>query len=194
VPPRVGRARSGTATGIIRPARLAQGCSVVDVIRGLGIWGTLELGAPEIADRGLARLNATRVALLGTVRRDGAPRISPIEPYLVAGQLLVGAMASSRKAADLRRDPRCVLHSAVTSPDSGEGEFKVYGSALEVGDDLRGAAVDAWWSAWPADRAVVFSLHIEQAVFIDWDIEHGVMAVHRWSPQDGYGRSEHSYP
>jgi hypothetical protein len=74
-------------------------------------------------------------------------------------------MASSRKAADLRRDPRCVLHSAVTSPDSGEGEFKVYGSALEVGDDLRGAAADAWWSAWPADRAVVFSLHIEQAVF-----------------------------
>jgi hypothetical protein len=30
--------------------------------------GDLELGAPEIADRGLARLNATRVALLGTVR------------------------------------------------------------------------------------------------------------------------------
>jgi hypothetical protein len=142
------------------------------VIRGLGIWGDLELGAPEIADRGLARLNATHVALLGTVRQDGAPRISPVEPYLVAGQ----------------------LHSAVTSPDSGEGEFKVYGSALEVGDDLRGAAADAWWSAWPADRAVVFSLHIEQAVFIDWDIKHGLMAVHRWSPQDGYGRSEHSYP
>jgi hypothetical protein len=67
--------------------------------------GDLELGAPEIADRGLARLNATRVALLGTVRRDGAPRISPVEPYLVAGQLFVGAMASSRKAADLRPGP-----------------------------------------------------------------------------------------
>jgi hypothetical protein len=164
------------------------------VIRGLGIWEDLELGAPEIADRGLARLNATRVALLGTVRRDGAPRISPIEPYLVAGELLIGAMASSRKSADLRRDPRCVLHSAVTGPDSGEGEFKVYGSALEVVDDLRGAAADAWWSAWPADRAVVFSLHIEHAVFIDWDLQHGLMAVHRWSQQDGYSRSEHSYP
>ena len=46
--------------------------------------GDLELGAPEIADRGMARLNATREALLGMVRRDGAPRISPVEPYLVA--------------------------------------------------------------------------------------------------------------
>ncbi len=30
-------------------------------------------------------------------------------------------MAWSSKAADLARDPRFVLHSAVTGPDSGEG-------------------------------------------------------------------------
>jgi len=38
------------------------------------------------------------------------------------------AAASAAKAADLLRDPRHVLHSAVTSPDSGEGEFKLHGS------------------------------------------------------------------
>lgn len=32
------------------------------------------------------------VAMLGTLRRDGSPCISPIEPYLVNGRLLVGAM------------------------------------------------------------------------------------------------------
>ena len=93
----------------------------------------MELGAPEVARLGMARLNAARVALLGTLRRDGSPRISPIEPHIVEGQLLIGAMAWSGKAADLRRDPRYVLHSAVTGPDSGEGELKLYGSAVEAG-------------------------------------------------------------
>jgi Pyridoxamine 5'-phosphate oxidase len=80
----------------------------------------MELAAPEIARLGMARLNSARVAMLGTLRRDGSPRISPIEPYFAQAQLLIGAMAWSAKAADLRRDPRSVLHSVVTGPDSGE--------------------------------------------------------------------------
>ena len=59
--------------------------------------------------------------MLGTVRPDGSPRISPVEPYLVGGQLLIGAMAWSRKSADLHRDPRYVLHSVVTGPDVDGG-------------------------------------------------------------------------
>ena len=80
----------------------------------------MELGAPEIARLGTAGLAAARVAMLGTFRQDRSPRISPIEPYIVNGRLLVGAMRWSAKAADLRRDPRYVLHSIVTGPDSGE--------------------------------------------------------------------------
>jgi hypothetical protein len=159
-----------------------------------GIWQDLELGAPDIARLGIARLNGARVALLGTLRRDGSPRISPVEPYLVAGHLLVGAMAWSPKAADLRRNPRYVLHSAVTGPDSGEGELKLYGSALEAGQKLRGATAGAWWQGWPADKAIVFSLHIEQAVFIDWDTAHGLMTVHQWSAGSGYSKADRSYP
>ena len=127
----------------------------------------------------MARLNSARVALLGTLRRDGSPRISPIEPYIVEGQLLIGAMAWSAKASDLRRDPRYTLHSAVTGPDSGEGELKLYGSAAEAGQDLRDAATDAWWRAWAPDKAVVFTLHVGQAAFVDWDIKRGLMTVHR---------------
>jgi hypothetical protein len=159
-----------------------------------GSWHDLESGAPEIARLGMDRINAAHVALLGTLRRDGSPRISPIEPYFVRGQLLVGAMAWSRKAADLLRDPRFVLHSVVTGPDSGEGEFKLYGSAAEAGEDLRGGTVDAWWSAWPSDKAIVFSLHIEQAAFIEWDVEHGLMTVHRWSSAGGYSQASRPYP
>lgn len=159
-----------------------------------GIWQDLELGAPEIARLGRGRISAARVALLGTLRADASPRISPVEPYFAEGQLLVGAMTWSGKAADLLRDPRYVLHSAVTGPDSGEGELKLYGSAVEVGPGLRGAAAGAWWSAWPADKAIVFSLCIEHAVFIEWDIGHGLMTVYRWSPGSGYSRVRRTYP
>jgi hypothetical protein len=157
-------------------------------------WRELELGAPEISRLGMARLDASGVALLGTVRRDGSPRISPVEPYFTSGCLLVGAMSWSGKAADLRRDPRYVLHSAVTSPDSGAGELKLRGTAAEVGPDLRAEVPQAWWSAQPPGKAIVFVLDIGQAVFVTWDIGQSLMTVHRWSPQVGYSQSVRSYP
>jgi hypothetical protein len=159
-----------------------------------GIWQDLELGAPKIARLGIARISSAGVALLGTLRADGSPRISPVEPYLAAGQLLVGAITWSRKASDLLRDPRYVLHSAVTGPDTGEGELKLYGSVAETGQDIRDVTADAWWSAWPPDKAVVFSLRIEQAVFVEWDTEHGLMTVHRWSPGADYSQTSRTYP
>jgi hypothetical protein len=132
------------------------------------------MGAPVLARLGMARLTSARVALLGTLRHDSSPRISPIEPYIVQGQLLVGAMAWSRKADDLRRDPRYVLHSAVTGPDNGEGEFKLNGSAVEARQDHHGAAAEAWWSAWPPDKVILFSLRIGQTLFVDWGHRAGL--------------------
>ena len=79
------------------------------------IWAEVEAAAPELAQLGKERLDRLRVALLGTLRKDGSPRISPVEPYFVQGHLLFGAMTWSLKARDLLSDPRCVLHSAVTA-------------------------------------------------------------------------------
>jgi hypothetical protein len=87
-----------------------------------------------------------------------------------------------------------VLHSAVTGPDSGEGELKLYGSAVLVGQTLRAAASDAWWRTWPPEKAVVFTLHVGRAAFIDWEIDHGLMTIHRWSPRSGYSVASHPYP
>lgn len=157
-------------------------------------WRDLELAAPEIARPGMARLTSARVALLGTLRRDGSPRISPIEPCFAEGQLLIGAMAWTAKAADLRRDPRYVLHSVVTGSDSGEGELKLYGPAAEADQNLRRAAAHAWWLTWAPEKAAVFTLHIGQAVFVDWDIKDGLMTIHRWSPPSGYSMARRSYP
>jgi hypothetical protein len=41
-------------------------------------------------------------------------------------------MWQSRKALDLLRDPRCVVHSTVTDRAGTEGDVKVYGRAVPV--------------------------------------------------------------
>lgn len=97
-------------------------------------WQQFADADPELAGRGAAVFGRTGLALVGTLRRDGWPRISPVEPFIVDGRLCLGMMWLSRKAQDLRRDPRCVVHSAVADREGGEGEFKVYGRAIEVTD------------------------------------------------------------
>jgi hypothetical protein len=157
-------------------------------------WRDVEAAAPELAELGRERLEARRVALLGTLRRDGSPRVSPVEPYLTQGELVFGAMAWSAKAADLLRDPRCVLHSAVTAPDSGEGELKLYGRADEAGADTREACREGWWNAHPPEAATVFALVVESATFIGWDLARGELTIRRWTPRQGYLVRTRRYP
>src|SRR5712692_4540654 len=103
-------------------------------------------------------------------------------------------MRWSAKAADLRRDPRHVLHSTMTGPDSGEGELKLHGCAVAAGPGIRADVADAWWSAQPLDTAIVFVLRVGQALFVAWDLERGVMTVHRWSPRGGCSQTTRTYP
>jgi hypothetical protein len=157
-------------------------------------WQEFEAAAPPIAHQGRQRLEMTRVCLLGTLRKDGSPRISPVEPYLSGGELLFGAMAWSLKAADLLRDPRCVLHSAITSPDNAEPELKLYGCASEASSEIADDCTRAWWRRQPADAAVIFVLQIERATLIEWDLAHSPMLVQRWSAAHGITRTSRSYP
>ncbi|HEY3957505.1 MAG TPA: pyridoxamine 5'-phosphate oxidase family protein [Streptosporangiaceae bacterium] len=157
-------------------------------------WQDLEQGAPRIALPGRARLEQARVALLGTLRRDGSPRISPVEPSFARGQLMFGAMTWSGKARDLHRDPRCVLHSPVSEPDAGEAELKLHGLAALAGDSLRDACRGAWWSGQPRPAADVFLLSVTEAVLIEWDLERGQMTGTHWSPGRGLWEHTRRYP
>ncbi len=103
-------------------------------------------------------------------------------------------MRWSLKTRDLRRDPRCVVHSTVSGPSSGEGELKLYGRAAEAGDRLRAACRDGWWVDRPSDSAWVFALEIEAATFLDWDYERGQMMARRWSPERGFSERARPYP
>ena len=46
------------------------------------------------------------LCLLGTLRSDGFPRISPIEPRIFEGMLVIAGMPNTTKFNDLARDPK----------------------------------------------------------------------------------------
>jgi pyridoxamine 5'-phosphate oxidase-like protein len=155
-------------------------------------WREFEAAAPTLAHATKTRLEATRLALLGTIRADGSPRISPIEPYFTASELLLGAMTRSLKVRDLERNPRCVIHSPISHPDAGEPEFKLYGTLVEASD--RDARSDAWWMSRPTEAAIVFAFRIDEAASVAWDLEQGEMTVTRWSRRSGLVEARRSYP
>ena len=88
-------------------------------------WEAFEEQATELAELGRDRLERPGLCLVGTLRRDGWPRISPVEPYITVGHLFLGMMPRSRKARDLLRDPRVVVHSVTCGGlrRSGYGVF-----------------------------------------------------------------------
>ena len=97
-------------------------------------WSGFEHEAPDLATAVRSRLTASRHAVLGTLRADGAPRLTGLEAHFGEGELWLAMMPDSRKADDLRRDPRFSLHSA---PDVAmvDGDAKVGGHAAPVSDE-----------------------------------------------------------
>jgi hypothetical protein len=90
-------------------------------------WSELERQQPHLAALGRERLIEPGVVLVGTIRRDGSPRISPVEPLLWEGELWLSTLYDSLKAADLIRDSRVLVHGIVTSRDGAASEYKVRG-------------------------------------------------------------------
>ena len=112
-------------------------------------WSELERRQPALAGLGRRRLLDPGVVLVATIRADGTPRVSPVEPFVLDGALWLSMLWHSRKAADLLRDPRMLVHSVITSRDGGEGEFKIRGTARAEGDKIsrsatRPRSVPAW--------------------------------------------------
>ena len=91
-------------------------------------WQALIDGNPQLAAYGKTRLR-DRVAYLGTVDKDGAPRVHPVSPQLVNNRLFIFMYPTSPKAHDLQRGSRYSLHCMVEDNSGGGGEFYVRGVA-----------------------------------------------------------------
>ena len=109
-------------------------------------WVELETAAPEITVRARELLDRFQFVFVGTLTKDGSPRVNPCEAYVIDGHLLLNMMPRSLKALDLLRDPRIYIHTPVTSKDGNEGEFKLAGRAVVLEDDrLRTKLDDLFW-------------------------------------------------
>jgi Pyridoxamine 5'-phosphate oxidase len=95
-------------------------------------WSEVEDAAPELAERVKERFQSTGLGLLATLRADGSPRISGIEPLFALDELWLGMMHTSRKALDLQRDPRLALHNATEDKQVTNGDARISGRAVEV--------------------------------------------------------------
>src|SRR5215831_18943223 len=132
-------------------------------------WHTFVTAAPDLAAFAQEQFAPGRVAVVGTIRADGSPRISSVEPYVMEGELYVGMMWQSRKALDLLRDPRILLRNAVCTSTGEEAEITLRGRATEIHDlDLRQryrrAVVER--ITWQEPHFHLFAVQIESAALV----------------------------
>lgn len=150
-------------------------------------WNEFAQLAPRIAEVFVRRHSATgNLCLLATIRSDGYPRISPMEPRIFEGELLLVGMPDTTKFRDLGRDPRFCLHTATVDPYVSDGDVKLWGEARnlqdegvhqrfaanlfeEAGLDLRGQAFDPFYVA---DITSASSLELDE----------GTLRVTIWKP------------
>ncbi len=148
-------------------------------------WRDLEDQQPRLAAIAHERLVGPGVLLVVTIRRDGTPRLSPVEPFVLDGELWLSMLLGSRKAADLVRDPRVLVHSIVTGPDGGDGELKLRGTAEEVSDESAqrryAEAVSAVlpWSP-EVGRFHLFTIEAQDVTFVRYDNASGDQYLVRW--------------
>ena len=140
------------------------------------LWEDFKKASPELAALGEQLFESTGLVMLGTLRGNGWPRISPVELILADGHLYLGMMWRTKKALDLQRDSRCTLHSATAKRDGSEGDFKVYGRAVEISDlELRRRFCQAAFEkiGWKPEEPEfhLFSVDVEAAAHVDFKDE-----------------------
>ena len=157
-------------------------------------WNDVQADAPELAELAQGRFQATGLGFLATLRADGSPRISGIEPSFWDGELWLGMMWDSLKARDVRRDPRFSLQAASVDKEVKAGDARVSGRAVEVEDD---AVKRAMGEAFAAETGFdpnehgpfhLFRADVSEVSTIQPAGDHLVIQV--WHPGKGVRRIE----
>lgn len=155
-------------------------------------WGRFAELAPELAALAGEGFGEQNLCLLGTLRRDGWPRISANEVYVVDGEMLLGMMPGSRKVHDLERDARLTVMTPQCDREAKRGDFKLYGRAVPIGDpELReryGQTIFAAIGWRPDEPYPLFAVDMDRAAYISFGAQHALV---RWSADGGVERLRH---
>jgi hypothetical protein len=139
-------------------------------------WAEFELADAQLAAFGRERLDG-RVSFHATLRRDGSPRVHPVETWVAAGLLMVRFRRESPKVREVARDARYALHSPMDNPDGVGGEFLVRGWMEQVSPD-HPAAIEL---ARATPMALAFyGLSVEEAVGTTYEGPDRDPVYRRW--------------
>jgi len=159
-------------------------------------WSQFAEEAAELAEIGEQCLDRLGVVLLGTLRKNGYPRISAVEPLFANGELYLGMMWKSVKALDLLRDPRFTVHSPITDRNGREGEFKLHGTVRDVDDpgerQIYATALNDKIGWVPPEPYHLFALRLEGAAYRRFS--YTLVSAMVWRPGEGTERSEEKVP
>ena len=153
----------------------------------MATWMEFNDSAPELAQLAKERFDSTELVMLGTLRKDGWPRVTPIEFTIFEGDFVIGGMWQSKKMLDLLRDDRCAIHSTTSDKNGQQGDAKLYGRAVPMAE----ARLEPYWQhifaliGWrPDGPAHVFTIDIESAAYVKFDGD-GTMRRLTWpGPQE----------
>lgn len=145
-------------------------------------WQDVVDTEPDFAAEVQGVFDAYKHKTIATLRRDGSPRLSGLEVDFVAGEATFGMMPASKKAADLRRDPRTEIHSTSVIEEGQErswaGDARISGRAREVTDpDERKRYTEA-----PSEAHPLFALDIQRVVRIKLEGSPPHLLVQTWRP------------
>lgn len=157
-------------------------------------WNDVHSIAPDLVERARTLFASTTNSVLATIRADGSPRVSGIDPWFTAGEMFIGFMPGSRKLADLQRDPRLAIHGIPWesrrvrdgADDPGEGDVKLTGSAVA----LDPASLAEAKTAFEAERGFempegdMFRVDLSSLVLISVDGEE--LVIDRWTESAGH--------
>ena len=148
-------------------------------------WGDFARLEPAMAAMVRTRFTAHEHHVLATIRPDGSPRVTGTNVMVEDATLWIGSMPGSLRTADLRREPRCALHSNPLNAKlpAGEGDVRLSAHAREL--DM--ATVERLQSAHDPDSDVIDGDYFEL-----WPVEVELVEVHRdemvirrWTPTSG---------
>jgi hypothetical protein len=148
-------------------------------------WNDFEGAQAALGHLGRRLLAGPGVVLVVTLRRDGSARLSPVEPLFWRGGLWLSMGRESRKARDLERDPRVLVHNVVTDREGTDGEYKIRGHAHEEHDaETQQAYADEvrrtlGWNPEPG-RFHLFRVDVDEVTYIRWDSANNDQYVSRW--------------
>ncbi len=163
-------------------------------------WRDVVEAVPVFAASVAERLERRRHKTLATLRASGAPRVNGVETFIADGDLYIGSMADSRKAADLRSDPRFALQCVATDPPEGDpgawdGDVSLSGRAVEIvdHDEIRRVMAAGGHTVGDDDdlgNPGLFRLDLDEVVSVRVHASLGYLEIEAWHAHTGYRRFE----